>query len=274
MIRQLVWLDTNGLVNKFAEAIPRAMVPWASQEERLGEPMEDIRRRQSLLQWHVNKNVLPVDINTLLSPTLDAYTTHVLPMTNDLALPRSRRPLPPVTRQSPDAPQQKWLSSDPTASRTQGDPLAWAKAPELKDALLEVSPAFFSLVREAARKDPGTAPRLWRRVAAALTTLVWWNAGRLVRAGPQRQYPLMNAFLEQILVTVTDCQSVLGCRGEDECVINAVQAEQMSIQRVSTNRRVTTRQRRTATRLDGKQGKATSASPAANGNGDKDARRP
>ena len=196
--------------------------------------MRDLQRHQSLLQWHVNKNVLPADINTLLSPTLDAYTNTLLPEVEKLTIPPSSRRSTssiPAGWGKGNGDDQASDGKEAAAAPPAEDALAWAKAPELKDALLEVSPALFSLVRAAAAKEPASSVRLWRRVAVALTTLVWWNAGRLVRAGPQRQYPLMNAFLEQILVTVTDCQSVLGCGGDDACVISAVEAQQAYLQR-------------------------------------------
>ena len=237
MIRELVWLDGHGLAKRFATAVPRAMMPWeagVTAGEELDQSMRDLQRHQSLLQWHVNKNVLPADINTLLSPTLDAYTNTLLPEVEKLTIPPSSRRSTssiPAGWGKGNGDDQASDGKEAAAAPPAEDALAWAKAPELKDALLEVSPALFSLVRAAAAKEPASSVRLWRRVAVALTTLVWWNAGRLVRAGPQRQYPLMNAFLEQILVTVTDCQSVLGCGGDDACVISAVEAQQAYLQR-------------------------------------------
>ena len=278
MIREIVRLDTSSLLTRFANAVPQALVGapqqrsqgggwgggWGADGRRkkarqsggdagasggaaapLEEPMRDLQRHSSLLQWHVKQNVLPADINTLLLPTLDTYTNTILPVATSLALPRSRRPLSLPKGRSGSGKGGRAGRGNPrdesavggaggTSSSTtttssssfSGAEAASSKAPELKDALLEVSPSFFSLVRQAARKDPSAAPRLYRRVASALTTLLWWNAGRLVRAGPQRQYPLMNAFLEQILVTVTECQGVVGCDGDDECVIQAVERQQ------------------------------------------------
>ena len=68
-------------------------------------------------------------------------------------------------------------------------------------------------------------------MGAALSTLVWWNAGRLVRAGPERQYRVLNGFLEQLVVIITECQGILGCEGDDECIISAVEEQQKALER-------------------------------------------
>ena len=259
MIQEIVRLDTSSLLQRFASAVPKAMmqrsrgaaskdsvvVDAAASLDAIREPMRDLQRHSSLLQWHVNENVLPADVNTLLSPTLDTYANTILPVAESFALPRASRPtsgLPSSAERKGRGKEDKRLGSSASAGARGGGGASSAqdlreafKAPELKDALLEVSPAFFSLVREAAKQDPSASARLYRRVAGACGLLLWWNAGRLVRAGPQRQYPLMNAFLEQILVTVTECQGVLGCQGDDECVIAAVEKQQHVLARKSMN---------------------------------------
>ena len=61
--------------------------------------------------------------------------------------------------------------------------------------------------------------------------LGWWNTGRLLGASRERQYKRMNIFLNQIVTTVAECQGLLGCNGDEGCVIEAVEAQQQEITR-------------------------------------------
>ena len=140
------------------------------------------------------------------------------------------------------------------AHKTVADPDT--KGPGLKEAVLEVTPVFFSLVSEAAKSQPSRYVGLYRRVASALVVLGWWNLGRTWGAGPRRQYPLMNDFLERIVSIVAECEGILGCDGDQGCVIEAVEAQKAEldreVQKVSTRpslqRGRTTRARAVATK--------------------------
>lgn len=85
---------------------------------------------------------------------------------------------------------------------------------ELKAALRRVTPVFFELVSEAAREEPASAPRLYRRVVQALSLLGTWRGSVMLKLAPSWRYALMNAFLRQLIVTISDCQAVLEQREE------------------------------------------------------------
>ena len=53
MIRRLVWLDTEGQLQRFART-----QPWRSGSS-LQEHLRSLNRRSPLLQWHVHHNVVP-----------------------------------------------------------------------------------------------------------------------------------------------------------------------------------------------------------------------
>ncbi|KAL1498715.1 hypothetical protein AB1Y20_014025 [Prymnesium parvum] len=80
---------------------------------------------------------------------------------------------------------------------------------ELKAALMTVSPVFFELVAEAIRKKPGAAPRLYRRVAQAASTLGAWRAAIFLKASPNWRYSLMNQFLRRLIEISSECQAIL-----------------------------------------------------------------
>ena len=92
---------------------------------------------------------------------------------------------------------------------------------ELKEALLEIAPVFFSLVVEATRTEPAAALRIYRRLLRAVAILLSWNVARLMRLGPGRQYTMMNGFLRQLVVVVAECQNVLECDGNEACLVEA-----------------------------------------------------
>lgn len=170
MIRRLVWLDTEGQLQRFVRA-----QPW-----KVGDSLQEqildlgIARRAPLLTWHVNHNIVPT--------------------AGDLVAPR----------------------------RTKVEEETARKCTELKQALLEIVPVFFSLVHEASRREPSVSVRIYRRVARALATLAMWNAGRWMRLSPERQYTSMNNFLRQMVCIVAECQSILECTsGDDACIIDA-----------------------------------------------------
>ena len=157
--------------------------------------------------------------------SLVSITDAAAPSLRTLGLPRSRKS---ITEAAAAPRGKKGAGADGGAG---GGVTGAAKPPELKEALLEVTPVFFALVKEASRKQPGSAVRLYRRVASALVVLGWWNAGRAFNAGPRRQYPLLNTFLEKTVAIVTECEGILGCEGDQGCVVDTVEQQQMSLKR-------------------------------------------
>jgi hypothetical protein len=229
MILSLVQRDSKRLLAHTLTVLRHAM-PWSrpAANRSLKESLRELQRRTPLLQWHVHNNVLPADVRTLLPPghehnPLDSLLRPVesAAMRSGRGLPRSRTPVPPPTHAAADSVARSSLGVRSSVGGAGGK-----RAPELKDALLEVTPVFFDLVKQAARADPGRAIALYRRVASALVILGWWKAGRAVNAGPERQYPLMNDFLEKIVAIVTECEGILGCDGDEGCVVQAVEAQQ------------------------------------------------
>ena len=93
-------------------------------------------RRSPLLQWHMEHNVVPshAGLGILVAPSR--------------APPRA---------------------AGPSALATES---AHRKCLELKRALYEIVPAFFALVREASRRDPKVAWRIYGRLARAGTAFV------------------------------------------------------------------------------------------------------
>ena len=181
MIRRLVWLDTEGTIQRIART-----QPWRSGE-LLQENLRHLGRRSPLLQWHMEHNVVPshAGLGILVAP----YR----------APPRA---------------------AGPSALATES---AHRKCMELKRALYEIVPAFFALVREASRRDPKVAWRIYGRLARAGTAFGSWNAGRWLRFAPERQYMAMNNFLRQLVSIVAQCQRILECTAEDdECMLDAV----------------------------------------------------
>ena len=261
MILSLVKRDSERLIDQLIGALP-----WATDKDlKLKQSLRELERRSPLLQWHVNNNVLPADMTSLMPPTqLPTLPPLIEPPTSGgLWLPRSRAPFtvdglpkpaekpvhtrgrlspPAEAARRPTRPRAAQVGSIPIKAAKRAAPAAdadadaigeggGAKGPKLKAALLEVSPVFFTLVSDAAAAQPGRSVGLYRRVGTALVVLGWWNLGRSWGAGPQRQYPLMNDFLGRIVALVAECEGILACDGESGCVIEAVEAHKRELDR-------------------------------------------
>ena len=276
MIRSLVKRDSDRLFDQLVSALPLKI--GNNKDQKLEQSLRELQRRSPLLQWHVNNNVLPADMPSLLPPK---ELLPLLPLMKaprgkpSLGLPRSRTPHTPYAAskhgktglstttpkattksraKSPAKPKKAVTKpskpntrarmakvtpsqvAKPAPPKTAAD--ADTKGPGLKEAVLEVTPVFFSLVSSAAKSQPSRYVGLYRRVASALVVLGWWNLGRTWGAGPKRQYPLMNDFLERIVSIVAECEGILGCDGDQGCVIEAVEAQKreldQEVRRVST----------------------------------------
>ena len=261
MILSLVKRDSERLIDQLIGALP-----WATDKDlKLKQSLRELERRSPLLQWHVNNNVLPADMTSLMPPTqLPTLPPLIEPPTSGGPwLPRSRVPFtvdglpkpaekpvhtrgrlspPAEAARRPTRPRAAQVGSIPIKAAKRAAPAAdadadaigeggGAKGPKLKAALLEVSPVFFTLVSDAAAAQPGRSVGLYRRVGTALVVLGWWNLGRSWGAGPQRQYPLMNDFLGRIVALVAECEGILACDGESGCVIEAVEAHKRELDR-------------------------------------------
>ena len=234
MILSLVKSDTERLFYQLSRAMPRG-----STDDSLEQSLRELQRRSPLLQWHVNNNVVPADMMRLLPPVnadqmmalaIEAAKGNPAPPAKVLAgprgdgLPRSRMPVAAMAAAGTAGEKPKGQVFDAEVGMI-------SKGPELKDALLEVSPSFFALVAKAAKRQPSRTVHLYRRVASALVTLGWWNMGRTWGAGPQRQYPLMNGFLEKIVSIVGESEGIIECDGDEGCVVDAVETQKMQMHR-------------------------------------------
>ena len=77
---------------------------------------------------------------------------------------------------------------------------------------------------------PQVRLRIYGRLAGALMTLASWNAGRVLKWAPERQYLAMNSLLRQLVQIVTECQNVLDCEGEMGCVVKAQSQHEAQLQ--------------------------------------------
>ena len=151
----------------------------------------------------------------LVSPPL-ASTSHPSPLTSNRHLPLASHVsfCPPPCRGRPFL-----LTSLPPCLLASSPP--WLLASFCTPAYLLTS----RQVAEAARSDESSAPRLYRRVATALSLLGAWRSAVFLKLPPRRRYALMNSFLRQMIVTISDCQAVLERRRDlllrcdpEECV--------------------------------------------------------
>ena len=242
LILSLVRSDAKQLLDDVMDAMPWASKANKKLSKAKQKALGELERRRPILQWHVNNNVLPAEAKGLITvglPPVDVAASFVENKLGKLTPPDKVIPSPSYG-ESKNATRSRAARTEESDSASaaeqaqkewQPDDLFNGKNIFLKDALLEVSPTFFALVGEAVKVDPSRKIGMYRRVGSALATLGWWNTGRMWRAGPKRQYPLMNDFLQQIVDIVTECESILGCDGDRGCVVDAVESEKTRLEK-------------------------------------------
>ena len=262
MIRRLVWLDTEGLIKRLLRAGYSPWTSQGSLEGdlRRRSPLIEWHVRQNVLPSEVRslrlpqagrvsppraRSRAPLHGQTTPTPEPAASAPSAASTANaarSTAARRSRARIGGRRRARAESDRHARSAAraggapatpatTPDDARTAaagasggGTLLPMAKNLELKDAIMEVVPAFFALVGDAARRDPASAPRLYRRVASASALLLYWRTGRLFKLSEPRQYARMNGLLRQVTLTVAECQSILGCDGDDECVVDAIES--------------------------------------------------